>query len=193
MESPRPTDEPQPTQIELANAATRLAIAAKQNEEYQQCVILALRSLGPGWRPWMKLVPIESDHHRHREKPPVIGATCYKVYRGEQKLTDNSRYLIRDADGAVRHADNYQQLFGPLLQEKHPSYGFERDGVWTAFDRWSVCWSALELYAPKSAEELAALRITRERNKVEKEAREWAEENPLLAYLERVQPDEPPL
>jgi hypothetical protein len=129
----------------------------------------------------MKLVLVESDYHKHRGRPPVTGPTVYKVYRGEEKLTENSRYLLEDASGHVRHAAGYEALFGDLLRERHPSYGFERDGVWVAYDRWTVCWSALELYAPKSAEALAALRDTRERNKEERLDARWAEENPLFA------------
>ena len=173
---------PQPTAGDVENAAIRQAIAARQEAEYAQCLKLALGALGPVWTPWMKLILVESDYHRRRDQPFVIGATVYKVYRGEYRLTENSRYLIQDADGTVRHAANYEPLFGELLREKHPSYGFERNGKWIAFDRWSVTWSAIELYTPKCAEELAALRVSRERNKVEREARAWAEAHPLLIW-----------
>jgi len=109
-----------PTALDLENAATREAIEAKQNAAFHHCLILSLRALGPGWRPWMRLSLIESDYHRHRDKPPVIGATAFKVYRGELRLTENNRFLIQDADGAVRRAARYEDLFGTLLEEKHP-------------------------------------------------------------------------
>jgi hypothetical protein len=76
-------------------------------------------------------------------------------------------YVMEGLDGTVRKAGRYVTLVGELLQEKHPTYGFEREGEWVAFDRWSVCRSALELYQPRSAEELAALRVSRERGKAE--------------------------
>lgn len=177
-----------PTEQDRANAATRKEIAEKQEAEWVHCLELALGALGPGWTPWMKLVLVESDYHRKRDAPPVFGATVYKVFRGEQKRTENSRYLIRDADGRVRHAADAETLFGDLLKEKHPSYGFERDGQWVAFDRWTVCWSSLDLYEPKTAEQLAALRASRERLKAEREEKRWAEENPLLAWAD-LEPD----
>src|SRR5689334_2574632 len=45
-----------------------------------------------------------------------------------------------------------------------------------AVPRWSLCWSALELYKPRSAEQLSALRRTREENK----DRKWAADFPLF-------------
>lgn len=186
VESPQPIDETsQPTALDLANAATRQAIAERQNAEYQHCLLLALRSLGPGWRPWMKLVLIESDYHQKRDRPPVIGATCFKVYRGEQKLTENSRFVIQDADGTVRHAARYEDFFGALLTEKHPTYKLEIRGQQVSAPRWSVCWSAIELYRPMSSEQLAALRVSRERGKAERAEQNFREENPLLAWIER--------
>ena len=53
--------------------------------------------------------------------------------------------------------------------------------------RYSVVWSALERYEPKSAEGLAALRVTRERNKAERAERKYAEETPLFAMIDRAE------
>jgi hypothetical protein len=38
------------------------------------------------------------------------------------------------------------------------------------------------VYEPKTGEQLAALRATRERKKAQREEKRWAEENPLLAW-----------
>jgi hypothetical protein len=39
----------QPTPSDLANAAAREAIAARQNAEYDQVLVWADRIMGPGW------------------------------------------------------------------------------------------------------------------------------------------------
>lgn len=143
------TPDESPTQRDVENARRRQEIAQKQNEKYLRCQLLALSALGPGYTPWMKLSLLESDHHRHPDSP-VVGGVAYKVYRGEERLTENSVFLM-EKDGKVLKARNPEELFGDLLQEKHKSYGFEKDGTWTAFSRWSICWAALELYNPKNA------------------------------------------
>jgi hypothetical protein len=40
----------QPTPQDLANAATRQAIADRQNDEYAEAQRLAFAALGPGWK-----------------------------------------------------------------------------------------------------------------------------------------------
>jgi hypothetical protein len=50
-------------------------------------------------------------------------------------------------------------------------------------------WCETRLYTPKTAEDLAVLRATRERTKAEREERKFQEENPLLAWLERSEND----
>jgi len=50
--------------------------------------------------------------------------------------------------------------------------------------RYSLCWAPYELYVPKTAEQLAALRESRERGKAEREERKFREENPLLAWAD---------
>jgi hypothetical protein len=49
--------------------------------------------------------------------------------------------------------------------------------------RWELGWSAIELYKPKSAESLAALRVSREQGREARADRQFAEENPLLAHV----------
>ncbi len=57
----------------------------------------------------MKLTLIDSDHRQTGNIEPV--ATVYKVYRGEQRLTENSVFLRRMPDGQVLTADNYEAAF----------------------------------------------------------------------------------
>jgi hypothetical protein len=173
---------PEPTPQDIANAATRQAIADRQAKEYAKATRLALGALGPNWHPWMKLVLLDSDYHNTGNTTPI--AVAYKFHRGEKRLSEHSVFLRQMPDGSVQKASSYETLFGELLTEPHPTRGFEQKGQWCPYPRWTLCWSALELYAPKSAENLAALRESRERGKAEREEKKWAEENPLLKWAE---------
>ena len=82
-------------------------------------------------------------------------------------------------------ADRYEVLFGPLLEEKHPKRTVEVRGKQVPVGRYELCWSALERYEPRSAEQLAQRRATRQRLRQERDERRWAEENPLLAWAEK--------
>ena len=52
--------------------------------------------------------------------------------------------------------------------------------------RYQLYWSALELYEPHSAEELAQMRESREQRKAARERKRWTEENPLFDWLSGV-------
>ncbi len=136
----------------------------------------------------MKLVLLDSDYHRSRNTEPV--ATAYKVYRGAKRLTENAVYIRRLPDGQIRTSPSYEPLFGELLKEPHPTSTVEAQGRPVPCPRYSLCWSALQRYAPRSAEQLAALRISRERKKVERAQEQWAADHPLLAWAEGVQREE---
>ena len=169
------TGEDSPTHQETENARIRQGIADRQAEEYADAERLALEALGPGWTPWMKLSLLDSDYHRTGNTQPV--ATAYKVYRGEKRLSEHAVYLRRMPDGQVRQADSYEPLFGELLHEPHPTRTLEVRGRHVPCPRYSLCWSALDLYEPRSAEQLAAARAKREQRATERKA----EENPLFA------------
>jgi hypothetical protein len=102
---------------------------------------LADAALGSGWPPWMKLVLIDSEHHRTGNPTPV--ATAYKIYRGELALSENLVYLRQMLDGRILQADSYEPLFGDLLQEPHPMRRLEIKGKMVPAPRWRLCWSAL--------------------------------------------------
>jgi hypothetical protein len=70
-----------------------------------------------------------------------------------------------------------------LLHEPHPTKTLEIRGKLVPAPRWELCWSALEVYKPRSAESLAARRVSRERRREAREERKFAEENPLLAHV----------
>jgi hypothetical protein len=159
---------PSPTPQDIENARRRQQIAARQAEEYAEAERLALAALGPGWIPWMKLSLIDSDHHRTGNTEPA--ATAYKLYRGESRLSQNSIYLRRLPDGRILHSPSYEPLFGDLLHEPHPTRTLDIRGKQAPCPRYHVCWSALELYEPRSAEQLAAARVKREQRALDKEA-----------------------
>jgi hypothetical protein len=80
-------------------------------------------------------------------------------------------------DGKVLHADSYEPLFGDLLHAPHPTRTLAIRGQQVPCPCYSLCWSALELYEPRSAEQLAAARAKREQRAIEKQA----QEHPLFA------------
>ena len=180
----------QPTDRDRENARIRQEIAARQAEEYGEAERLALAVLGPGWTPWMKLCLIDSDRRHNGNTVPA--ATVYKVYRGRDRLTENSVFLRRMPDGQVVQAQSYEPLLGDLLSTKHPTRTVEVRGRQMAVDKYELCWSALEQYHPKTATELAQARATRERNKEARRDKHWAEENPLLAWAERANRQDAP-
>jgi hypothetical protein len=180
-----PPAAPQPTERDRENERRRQAIALRQNAEHDEAVALALAALGPGWTPWMKISLIPADHRQTGDDRPV--ATIYKVYRGAARTSENALFLRRMPDGRVLTSDRYEPLFGDLLEEKHPTRTVEVRGRQAPVSRYEVVWSALELYHPRSAEQLAAQRQTREQKKAERQEKRWREENPLLAFLERIQ------
>ena len=186
-----PHSPPQPTDQDRENARIRQEIAKRQAETYSEAQQLALAVLGPGWTPWMKLSLIDSDHRQNGDTEPV--ATVYKVYRGEDRLTEKSVFLRRMPDGQVVKADSYEPLLCDLLHEKHPTRTVEVQGQQMAVAKYELCWSALELYHPKTAEELAQARTSRERRKEVRQDKHWAEENPLLAWAERANQQDVPV
>jgi hypothetical protein len=172
---------PEPTEQDIRNAAYRADVAAKAAAEYAEAANLALATLGPGWTPWMKLVLLDSDHRHTGCTEPVV--TAFKVYRGKQRLSENSVYLRKLPDGMVKRANSYEELFGDLLHEPHPTKRLEIRGELVPAPRWTLCWSSLEIYEPKTAPELATLRESREKRKAERDERKWAEKEPLWAPL----------
>jgi hypothetical protein len=147
-----------PTPQDIRNAAARQAIADRQSEAYHEAGRLALATLGPGWTPWMKLALIDSDHHRTGNVEPAVVA--YKVYQGQKRVTENSVFLRRMPDGSVKKAASFELLFGDMLNQLHLTRKLELlHGQVVPAPRWTLCWSALELYNPRSAEELSKARV----------------------------------
>jgi hypothetical protein len=162
------TSDVSPTHKEIENARLRREIARHQAEEYAEAERLALVALGPGWTPWMKLYLLNSNGPGGETSEPV--AIAYKLYRGDQRLSENSVYVRRMPDGRVLQAERYEPLFGDLLFEPHPTRTVEVGGKPAPCPRYNLYWSALERYAPRSAEQLAAARVKREQRAIDRQA-----------------------
>ena len=75
------------------------------------------------------------------------------------------------------------------MLEPHPTRTIEVRGETVHPHRYSLTWAGYELYEPKTAEELAKLRHSREQKREERADRKWEEENPLLAWAGMKRPD----
>jgi hypothetical protein len=171
-----------PTAYDHDIARVRREIAERQQAEYDECLGWALHAFGPGWLPSGRhflLDKTEEDRVRYTGERPRPEATVYTV----RNDTGDKRYFTIMDGQVVEHA-TYTDGFGAMLFEPHPTQGFEHAGRWCPYHRYSLCWAGYELYHPKSAEELAALRIARERRRTEREEEAWAARNPLLAWAE---------
>jgi hypothetical protein len=164
----------EPTAQDMENANTRAAIAARFEAEYRQVMAWADRIMGPGWEPVGRhyLVDKDEEQRARREGGPMkAAATVFTVTNGVRKR----HFTVRD-DKPVE-VSGYQECFGPMLLEPHPTQRIEVRGERVAPHRYSLCWAPVEVYRPRSAEDLAALRERREAKAVDKAA----EENPLFA------------
>ena len=179
---------PTPSPTDIRNAEYRAKVAREQNTAYREAALLALRILGPGFKPWMKLSLIPSDHRETGDTTPA--AVVFKVYRGDERTSDNAMFIRKMPDGSFKKAASYEPLFGDLLTEAHPTKTMEIRGEQVPIGRYELVWSAIELYKPRDAEALAAARVVREKNKAERADRKFAEDHPLLAFAERAQEEE---
>lgn len=173
----------EPTPQDHKNAERRQAIADRFAEQYGRVYSLALGAFGPGWLPSHRHFLIDkADEERCRRtgERPVPAATVYTVRHEETGL--DRHFMVRD--GQVVEVAGYEEGFGAMLDERHPTMTIEVRGERVHPHRYSLCWSDIPLYEPKTAEQLAALRESRTRKRAEREEKKWTEENPLLAWAE---------
>lgn len=167
----------QPTDRDRENARSRQEIADRQAQEYHQVQAWAEAAFGPGWRPSHRHFLIEIDEQervRYSGERPRAAATVYTVRHAE---TGEPRHFTVSADGNVTECESYQAGFGSMLLEPHPTRGFVHRGQFCHYHRYSLCWSSFELYHPKTANQLAALRASRERNKADRAEKKWAKDH----------------
>jgi hypothetical protein len=177
------TAAPEPTDQDRKNARIRQVIAERQQAEYDRVLLWAQDTFGPGWLPSCRhflLDRAEEERCRRNGARPVAAATCYTV----RNAAGGKRHFIVK-DGQATECEGYEEGFGPMLQERHSTMRIEIKGENVAPHRYSLCWAPIETYQPRSAEQLAAARVTRERNKAERAERKYAEDYPLFAEIER--------
>jgi hypothetical protein len=183
-------DDAVPTAQDHANARLRCAIAERQACQYAQVLAWAEAAFGPGWLPSHRHFLVEQDAEevarRTGERSPAA-ATVYTV----KNAAGEQRHFAVEAGKVVEH-ESYEAGFGPMLLEPHPTQGFHHQGRWCPYHRYSLCWAPYDQYRPKTAEQLAARRATRERKKAAREEKRWAEDNPLLAWAAAVKAEEQP-
>jgi hypothetical protein len=109
----------EPTAQDVANAAYRKAVSDRQAAEYAEVMRMALGVLGPGFKPWMKISVVDSDYRRTRDDTPR--AVVYKLYFGDERLSENAVYIRQMPDGTVKKAHGYRSLIEELLEEPHPT------------------------------------------------------------------------
>jgi hypothetical protein len=175
---------PQPTPQDQHSARLRQEIAERQAREYEQVWNWARAAFGPGWLPSHRHFLVSKDEEekaRRSGESPAVAAVVYTV----KSALGEQRHFTVEGGRVVEHA-SYEAGFGPMLLEPHPTRTIEVRGQQVHPHRYSLCWAAYELYQPRTAEQLAALRATRERKKAEREEQRWREENPLLAWAEAV-------
>jgi hypothetical protein len=112
------SDQPAPTALDPANAAMR-AIAEKQNARYAEASTLALAALGPGFTPRMRLALIDAGHRRTGDRTPA--AVAYEAYRGEERASENARFIRRLPGGRTLKGDTPGSVFGDPLTQRHES------------------------------------------------------------------------
>jgi hypothetical protein len=178
-----------PTAQDTANAAYRGAVSSRQNSEYADVMRMALGALGPGFKPWMKISIVDSDFRWMGDDTPR--AVVYKLYSGDERLSENAVYIRRIEDGTVKKAYGYQSLIEELLDEPHPTKTVEYRGRKVPVARYELHWSALEQYHPRDADQLAALRVSREQKKAEREEANHRAENLLFTTWAARNQDDP--
>ena len=174
-----------PTDRDLRNAAARAVISARQKADYDRVYLLALGKFALGWLPSGRQYLIDKaveDEARKTGARPTAAATCYSV----RNSIGTKRHFIVKND-LVTEVSGYEQAFGPLLEERHPTLRIEVRAEKVALHHYNLCWAPIETYQPRSAEVLAKLRESRERKKTERSEKKWDDDHPLLAPIEREQ------
>jgi hypothetical protein len=165
-----------PSAQDIENARLRAEIAARFKAEYDQCAAWAEQLFGPGYEPSHRHFLVDKqdeDRCRHTGERPTPAATVFTVRHIE---TGERRHFMLP-DGKPVEVSSYQEGFGSLLLEPHPTMRIEVRGQMVAPHRYSLCWSSIETYKPRSAEALAAARERREERNIERQA----DENPLFS------------
>ncbi len=183
-EEPRPAEQPsapQPTDADRENKRIRRAIAERMEAAWVACAAWALKAFGAGWSPAYRhfLVSKEEEDLRRREGGTLRAAATVFTVKND---AGEKRHFTVSEDGQVRECAGYEEGLGPMLLEPDMGRTMEVRGQQVHPHRYSLCFAPYVLYEPKSAEQLAALRQSRERQRAEREQARWKAENPLFAW-----------
>lgn len=173
------TPTTRPTQQDIDNARIRREVAARQQAAYDECLRWAASAFGPGWFPCHRHFLVEHDEEarvRYTGERPKVAATVYTVRNDDGE----SQHFTVENGAVVPHA-GYQEGFGSMLLETHPTRGFVHQGKFHHVHRYSLCFAPYELYDPKTVEQLVALRASRERKREHREDERWTAQYPLFA------------
>ena len=173
---------PIPTEQDLRNARVRAELAQRQAAAYARVAAWALGGFGPGWFPSHRHELVEKSAEEHARRTGERAAPSAVVYTVKNAEGDRRHFVVED--GRVREVADYREGFGSKLLEPD-TRTIEVRGQQVHPHKYSLCWADYPLYEPKSAEELAALRVSRERGKVAREEANFQRDNPLLAWAER--------
>ena len=159
----------EPTEQDRENATRRAEIAARFQAEYDQCAAWTEQVFGPGYEPSCRhflLDKEDEDRCRRTGERPTPASTVFTVRHAD---TGEKRHFVL-RDGQPVKVASYEEGFGPMLLEPHPTRGFMHQGAFHHYHRYSLCWAPIETYRPRPAESLAAARQKREANALAREA-----------------------
>jgi hypothetical protein len=111
-------DAPQPTQQDPENAATRAAIAQRQQAENTAGLKRALSKFGPGWLPSGRHFLLEKGEEERPRREGTRAVPAATVYCVRHEETDEKRYFTTEAGHVVEHA-GYKEAFGGGLLRAH--------------------------------------------------------------------------
>src|SRR5262245_48229401 len=132
--------EAQPTSQDYEAASLRAEIAQRFRDEYEQCRAWAEAAFGPGWLPSHRHTLIDKDEearYRYSTESPVPAKTVYTV---RHEATGEARHFTVEDGRVIEHA-GMEAGFGSMLLEPHPTRGFEHQGKWVPYHRYSLYWS----------------------------------------------------
>ena len=178
----------QPTARDHQNARVRQLLAERQQQEYDCVMSWAMERFGPGWLPSGRHYLLDraaEEEARGTGERPAAAAMVYTVRNAEGQ---KRHFTVKD--GLVTECSGYEDGFGTMLREHHPMMTLEVKGQIVHPERYSLCWAPIETYQPRSAGQLAAARVKREKKKAERAEKKYAEERPLFAMIERQEKEE---
>ncbi|WP_157369951.1 hypothetical protein [Zavarzinella formosa] len=164
-----------PTTQDSQNAAAGKAISDRQNAEFEATRTLVESVLGYGWTPVGRHYLVSHDDEDIARKQGGAMKASAVVYTATK---DGEKKHVVVIDEVAKECESYESGFGAMLTEPDPTRGFMHKGQSCRVHKFSLYWAGFEAgYVPRTAEQLAAARVSREERKVEVAA----QDNPLFS------------